>query len=579
MLDVVDRRKRALFARRMYLQKIKAERAMARRGQAQLRRELKQAGDAYAKTGLISEAVRVVDTGRPWWAEYLRIHHTKIGKISANQILKASAKSAGPVEMKDFERYKDRWADQVRRRGAKKVVQVSETTKESIRQAIKTGTAAGGSQYDIAKEIYNLRIGGAGKMNARLRARTISRTESQFAYQGSAQAAAETIPFKVEKEWVSSADERTRESHDAANEQRVGLKETFKLEGPACSLMYPGDPDGPPGQVINCRCGVIYHRINRPVKPPPSKPKPGREPPKPKPTEITKRTYRKAKSVDEAGSLAQSELNLADVASYEGVNLDVANAINRSLVRSYNEYGHMVPESKFPTISGQRKMAEICVKEPPDGEQWVAWVSSYESPTGHAWVNLTVSPTKGKKGKVKYSIDDYKRDWKMSQDAVAEGRTPYSASGWLPGKTTPQKSVEKVMDHEFGHVISTHILHPDESILPQDLKVWRRKWIRDTSKLKRQRVEYIQAAEDALSEGTIARMEWANMLQRGYKPGIEGRGFHSGYDLSKYAATNDREEFAEIWTVHSGGGDYLLPPEITDLLEELSDIMRKKEGG
>ena len=57
------------------------------------------------------------------------------------------------------------------------------------------------------------------------------------------------------KEWLSSRDANVRPSHQTADGQRVGLNETFDVGGTA--LMYPGDPAGPPGEVINCRCTVL----------------------------------------------------------------------------------------------------------------------------------------------------------------------------------------------------------------------------------------------------------------------------------------------------------------------------------
>ena len=41
-------------------------------------------------------------------------------------------------------------------------------------------------------------------------------------------------------------------SHRAANGQTVGIHEDFIVGGAA--LAFPGDPAGPPEEVINCRC-------------------------------------------------------------------------------------------------------------------------------------------------------------------------------------------------------------------------------------------------------------------------------------------------------------------------------------
>lgn len=54
------------------------------------------------------------------------------------------------------------------------------------------------------------------------------------------------------KTWLATADARTRDDHEDADGQQVGLDEAF-IVGDA-ELSYPGDPDGPDEQVINCRC-------------------------------------------------------------------------------------------------------------------------------------------------------------------------------------------------------------------------------------------------------------------------------------------------------------------------------------
>ncbi len=60
----------------------------------------------------------------------------------------------------------------------------------------------------------------------------------------------------VTKVWLATDDERTRETHVEANGQEVPLNEFFDVGG--YQLMYPGDPDGPDEEVINCRCTLIY---------------------------------------------------------------------------------------------------------------------------------------------------------------------------------------------------------------------------------------------------------------------------------------------------------------------------------
>jgi hypothetical protein len=58
------------------------------------------------------------------------------------------------------------------------------------------------------------------------------------------------------KTWLATDDERTRETHSDADGQEVPIDQPFQVGDD--ELMYPGDPEGSDGEVINCRCTLIY---------------------------------------------------------------------------------------------------------------------------------------------------------------------------------------------------------------------------------------------------------------------------------------------------------------------------------
>ena len=61
------------------------------------------------------------------------------------------------------------------------------------------------------------------------------------------------------KEWVSGSDDRVRDGefdHLEADGQQVLLNEPFIVSGE--ELMFPGDPSGSAGNVINCRCAQVF---------------------------------------------------------------------------------------------------------------------------------------------------------------------------------------------------------------------------------------------------------------------------------------------------------------------------------
>lgn len=57
----------------------------------------------------------------------------------------------------------------------------------------------------------------------------------------------------MRKGWSAHIDGRERASHAALDGDFVDMDEAF-----ANGLMYPGDPDGEPEEVYNCRCSLIY---------------------------------------------------------------------------------------------------------------------------------------------------------------------------------------------------------------------------------------------------------------------------------------------------------------------------------
>ena len=86
------------------------------------------------------------------------------------------------------------------------------------------------------------------------RANLIARTESTGVanYGGMSALTAEGVATKV---WCATGDRRTRLSHRAASGQEASLASPFVV-GQAL-LQFPGDPNGPVGEIANCRCTMV----------------------------------------------------------------------------------------------------------------------------------------------------------------------------------------------------------------------------------------------------------------------------------------------------------------------------------
>jgi SPP1 gp7 family putative phage head morphogenesis protein len=139
--------------------------------------------------------------------------------------------------------------DFIRARANQLAGQVTDSTYSAIQQALADGVAQGQSIDDLARGVQDVFTNASTT-----RAKTIARTEVISASNGSATLAASQLPPDVcaGMEWISTRDERTRDDHADADGQVVAMGTAFDVGGE--SLLYPGDPDGDGGNVINCRC-------------------------------------------------------------------------------------------------------------------------------------------------------------------------------------------------------------------------------------------------------------------------------------------------------------------------------------
>jgi hypothetical protein len=170
-------------------------------------------------------------------------------RLMAGRILNAQRADSMVVERKDFASTVAKLAMRYISLEAyrKRIVRIAETTRQTIIDQVARGFDAGLGQEGVARLIRQ-----AVPEIARARSGVIARTETHGAAGYGAQGAAVETGLELRKEWVASFDERTRESHAAANGQTIGLQDYFDIGGH--SAQYPGDPALPPEECINCRC-------------------------------------------------------------------------------------------------------------------------------------------------------------------------------------------------------------------------------------------------------------------------------------------------------------------------------------
>ena len=200
--------------------------------------------DAYEATGEVGAARGHYDGLE---REFQRMAETAALTFGGRII--EQGKSAGLIleRKEDFAQMMTRLALQYVAQEAvrRKITSIAETTRAQIVSLVDQGYRDGLGVAEIASGVRD-RISGISQLRGAL----IARTETHGAANFGADVAARETGLNLRKEWVSAADERTREDHAAADGQIVGMDDAFDVGGE--SLMYPGDPAGSPENVINC---------------------------------------------------------------------------------------------------------------------------------------------------------------------------------------------------------------------------------------------------------------------------------------------------------------------------------------
>jgi hypothetical protein len=210
----------------------------------------------------LNRAVKAAAAAYPGWMATMPQHRKRIVKIMEDELRRSALAGArhgeaqvrkcyagAPERKLDTQEQLDgRIAKWAKRHAATKV-EIAKTSQVRIRNAVARGLAANDPPNKIAQRI-RADVGGMSTA----RARTIARTETAAAMghgeQEEMTATAEELGVDIRKTWTATEDENTRETHSDADGQTIPLDETFTV-GDA-ELMFPGDPDGQPEEIINC---------------------------------------------------------------------------------------------------------------------------------------------------------------------------------------------------------------------------------------------------------------------------------------------------------------------------------------
>lgn len=122
------------------------------------------------------------------------------------------------------------------------------TLKKQIASELSVGIATAQSYADIHRNIAT--VAGINKNKAMRIARTEGHRIQQTAAVNACNKAVEK-GADIVKQWSAALDGRTRDSHRHVDGEITELDKPFSN-----GLMYPGDPNGPAAEVVNCRCTI-----------------------------------------------------------------------------------------------------------------------------------------------------------------------------------------------------------------------------------------------------------------------------------------------------------------------------------
>ena len=133
----------------------------------------------------------------------------------------------------------------------RRITSISDTTRAQIVSMISDGSCEGLGAEDVARTIRK-------RINtiSALRAATIARTEVAGAANYASDGAARAMGLEMQKSWLATEDDRSRQWHIDADGQTIDMDQPFIVGGEA--LMYPGDASASAANTINCRCVVDY---------------------------------------------------------------------------------------------------------------------------------------------------------------------------------------------------------------------------------------------------------------------------------------------------------------------------------
>lgn len=182
-------------------------------------------------------------------------------------------------------------------------------------------------------------------------------TGAQNAGRMDSYAAAEKMGIKLKKEWLATLDARTRHSHAMLDGEQVAQDKKFSN-----GCRFPGDPQGPPWEIYNCRCTLIaaVEGVD------------------------TSTAQRRARNADTGQTEVISDMSYAEWAGWKKDTKQVASAAKSAIIEESKPLPITISDCTTETRkydfsdgteNGTRKSANATVYKTPDGTEFVFPVS------------------------------------------------------------------------------------------------------------------------------------------------------------------------------------------------------------
>ncbi len=239
------------------------ERLNARLEIASIERQIRNAVWAALSDWLVQTARRVLrgDTEVPHpdaiWAR-VPAWREAVDLILHGEIFKALGlafeKILGPGSGWEDRAFTTRYLAEVGNR----MVRIPEEVFDLVAGQISQGVNLGDSIPELAARVDNI-LSTTASERWKNRAVVVARTEAIGAMNAGRLEAfkivAEDEDGPMEKMWLATEDSRTRDTHREADGQRVPITSRFQVG--LAELEFPGDPSGPPQEIIQCRCTLL----------------------------------------------------------------------------------------------------------------------------------------------------------------------------------------------------------------------------------------------------------------------------------------------------------------------------------